>query len=249
MQRPLTTKRTQWGSLGQIWDPCGVRVLVGAATTTAAAAAAITVAGGLVIVVGVPGALGVLDWENAHGRARGRATGGTSRRAQRQLLQSLFILNAFGVQGLFLLHLGRGAEVLGARRSLAVRSGLALGLALASLDALFSHCQGSVDIMQFEVQSTGVAHGLAFIVSPPQGGGRGSAVGAAQADAAGHSRLHLKRHSPLLFRRGSAGGAIHLVVEATGVAQVVAGAVPTPQWRGDGTAVDALPGFAEPRIL
>lgn len=35
--------------------------------------------------------------------------------------------------------------------------------------------------------------------------------------------------------------AVHLVVEAAGVAQVVSGAVPAPQRRGHGAAVDALP--------
>lgn len=35
--------------------------------------------------------------------------------------------------------------------------------------------------------------------------------------------------------------AVHLVVQAAGVAQVVAGAVPAPQRRGHGAAVDALP--------
>lgn len=254
--RCRSPQRARWGSLGQIWDPRGVRVLVtatvtasAAAATAAAAVTAIAVARALVVIVGVPGALGVLDGQDAHGRVRRRAAGGASRRAQCQPLKSLFILDAFGVQGLVLLHLGRDAEVLGAGRSFAVRGGLALGLALASLDALFSHCQGSVDIMQLEVESTGVADGLALVVAPPQGGGRGATVGAAQAHAPGHGRaLQLKGHSPLRLRRGS-GGAVHLVVEAAGVAQVVARAVPTPQGRGDGTAVDALPGFAEPRIL
>lgn len=36
---------------------------------------------------------------------------------------------------------------------------------------------------------------------------------------------------------------VHLVVEAAGVAQVVAGAVATPQRGVDGAAVDALPAF------
>lgn len=34
--------------------------------------------------------------------------------------------------------------------------------------------------------------------------------------------------------------AVHLVVKAAGVAQVVSGAVPAPQRRGHGAAVDAL---------
>lgn len=35
--------------------------------------------------------------------------------------------------------------------------------------------------------------------------------------------------------------AVHLVVQATGVAQVVPGAVPAPQRRGHGATVDTLP--------
>lgn len=38
--------------------------------------------------------------------------------------------------------------------------------------------------------------------------------------------------------------AVHLVVEAAGVAQVVSGAVPAPQRRGHGATVDALSAFS-----
>lgn len=34
---------------------------------------------------------------------------------------------------------------------------------------------------------------------------------------------------------------VHLVVEATGVTEVVARAISAPQWCGDGAAVDAFP--------
>lgn len=37
--------------------------------------------------------------------------------------------------------------------------------------------------------------------------------------------------------------AIHLVVEAAGVTQVVPGAVPPPEWGGHGPAVDTLSAF------
>lgn len=99
--------------------------------------------------------------------------------------------------------------------------------------------------MQLEVEPAGIADGFTLVVPPPQRGGGGAAVRTAQPDSTGNARL---LHSPLWFHDGS-GGAIHLVVEPTRVAQVVAGAIPAPQGRGDGATVDAFSGFTEPSIL
>lgn len=58
--------------------------------------------------------------------------------------------------------------------------------------------------------------------------------------ACGDSRAWLRTHQALLRAHQRPVDAIHLVVEATGIAQVVAGAVATPQRCGQGPAVDAL---------
>lgn len=55
----------------------------------------------------------------------------------------------------------------------------------------------------------------------------------------GQSKPPGGRHALLRLDEGPA-EAVHLAVEAAGVAQVVAGAVPPPQRRLDGTAVHAL---------
>lgn len=98
--------------------------------------------------------------------------------------------------------------------------------------------------MQFVVKTAGIADGFTLVVPPPEGGSGCATVGTTQPDSPGNTRYH----SPLWFRNGS-GGAIHLVVETTCVAQVVAGAIPAPQGRGDGATVDAFSGFTEPSIL
>ena len=49
--------------------------------------------------------------------------------------------------------------------------------------------------------------------------------------------------SPCLLDEGPLGAVVHFVVEAAGVAQIVARPVATPQRRRDGAAVDALAPF------
>ena len=61
------------------------------------------------------------------------------------------------------------------------RVGGVLGLPLPGLDAVLAHGQRPVDPVQLVVQPAGVADRLALVVAPPQGGGAGAAVGAAQA--------------------------------------------------------------------
>lgn len=87
--------------------------------------------------------------------------------------------------------------------------------------------------MEFHVESTRIAHRLALGVSAPQSGGCGVAVGTGQSKPPG------RRHALLRLDEGPA-EAVHLAVEAAGVAQVVAGAVPPPERRLDGAAVHAF---------
>ena len=51
------------------------------------------------------------------------------------------------------------------------------------MDPVLSHGEGAVHPMELVVEAAGVADGLAFVVPPPEGGGRGAAVGATQAQA------------------------------------------------------------------
>lgn len=75
--------------------------------------------------------------------------------------------------------------------------------------------------MELHVESTSIAHRFALGVSAPQSGGRGVTVGTGQSKPPGG------RHALLRLDEGPA-EAVHLAVEAAGVAQVVAGAVPPP---------------------
>ena len=63
-------------------------------------------------------------------------------------------------------------------------------LPLPGLNPVFPHGEGSVDAVQLVVEAARVAHGLAVVVSPPQGGRGRAAVGAAQADAPGGGLEH-----------------------------------------------------------
>lgn len=58
-------------------------------------------------------------------------------------------------------------------------------LAFPRLNAVLAHRQRSVDAVQLEVEAAGVAHRLALVVAPPEGGGAGSAIRAAQAQPPG----------------------------------------------------------------
>lgn len=110
---------------------------------------------------------------------------------------------------------------------------LAGHLAVARLDALLLHGQRPVHVVQFKVEAAGVAHRVTVPITPPQCSSRCLAVSAAGASSSccGQSALGLDE-GPVL--------AVHLVVEAAGVAQVVARPVPPPQGRGRGSAVHTL---------
>lgn len=87
--------------------------------------------------------------------------------------------------------------------------------------------------MELHVESTSIAHRFTLSVSAPQSGRCGVTVGTGQSKPPGG------RHALLGLDEGPA-EAVHLAVEAAGVAQVVASAVPPPERRLDGAAVHTL---------
>ena len=88
--------------------------------------------------------------------------------------------------------------------------------------------------MKFVVEATGVADGLPVCIPAPERGGVGPAVGAARPLPLGGTQPPLGLHQRPV-------GPVHLVVEAAGVAEIVAVAVPPPERGGGRPAVDALP--------
>lgn len=101
--------------------------------------------------------------------------------------------------------------------------------------------------MQLVVESAGVAYGFSVVVPSPQSGRGGAAVGT---DLTRTSvRRHEWTHEPLLRSHEGSVHAVHLAVESAGIAQVVARAVPAPQWCGDGTAVHTLTLFLQSEVV
>lgn len=116
--------------------------------------------------------------------------------------------------------------------------------------------------MQLEVEAAGVAHRLPVGVASPQRRGAGVTVGAQRprslADNLKSWKLLRRRKSEAIaverggFRRAYQSLlwsdqrpvlAVHLVVQPTGVTQVVSGSVTAPKRRRRGSAVDALSGL------
>lgn len=60
-----------------------------------------------------------------------------------------------------------------------------LRLSFARLDTVFSHSEGSINSVEFEVETAGIADRLAFVVAPPEGRRPGTAVRAAESKPAG----------------------------------------------------------------
>ena len=95
----------------------------------------------------------------------------------------------------------------------------------------------SVHTMDFVVETTGIAdHRVAILDPPPQRGLSCPAVAAAgvssllqTAGLAGLAGLHQR---PV--------GAVHLMVETAGIAEIVASVVPPPEWGVGHSAVNAL---------
>lgn len=130
-----------------------------------------------------------------------------------------------------------GREALTARGTCCCLSFIkVLGLPFSGLNPLFPHRKRPGDAMELHVQATGIAHGLTLCVAAPQRGGGGLAVGTGEAHSAGGGQPALG------FDEGPI-DAIHLVVEAAGVAQVMPRPIPPPEWGGHGSTVDTLSAF------
>lgn len=107
---------------------------------------------------------------------------------------------------------------------------------VACLDAVLLHGEGPIHIVQFEVEAARVTNRLSVGVASPQSCRARVTVGAHCAGTfADDQSLLGSDQRPVL--------AVHLVVQSTGVAQIVTRAVSTPQRRSGGSAVDALSGL------
>lgn len=100
--------------------------------------------------------------------------------------------------------------------------GFARHFSVSGLDAFLLHGQGSVDIMQLVVQPTGITDGVSVGISSPEGSSGGLTV------RTGRPCPSCCRQPSLGLDKGSV-LSIHFVIEPTGVAQVVPGAIPSPQ--------------------
>lgn len=113
---------------------------------------------------------------------------------------------------------------------------LAGDLPVACLNAFFFHGQRTVNIMQFKVESTSIAHRFTICIPPPQSGGACVAVGTKCPCSLTHNQSFFWPDQRSVL-------AIHLVVQSAGVAQVVACAITSPQRGGSGPTVHAFSGL------
>lgn len=104
---------------------------------------------------------------------------------------------------------------------------------VACLYSLLFHGQRPVHVMQFIVEAAGVAHRVSICIAPPECGGGRLTVSTTGACSSG------SRQSAFGFNERSV-LAVHLVVEPAGVAQVVSGAVTSPQRCRGGSTVYTL---------
>lgn len=164
-----------------------------------------------------------------HGRGRGQHVAGMAER--RDVTQRGHVSGEGGrIEGAALREIFQGVMHLFAL------FGFARHFPVSGLDALLLHSQGSVNIVQLVVESTGVAHRVPISVPPPQGGGGGLAVGT------GCACSSCSRQPSLGLDQGPV-LSIHFVVEPAGVAKVVPGTIPPPQWGRGCPAVDTLAAF------
>lgn len=147
-------------------------------------------------------------WQVPHGHVTGQGGGGEGRALIMQTFGKLLI----GVVGPLALF------------------GLVGHFPVASLYSLLFHGERPVDVMQFVVEAAGVAHGVSVCIAPPERGGGRLTVSTTGACSSG------SRQPALGFDERSI-LAVHLVVKAAGVAQVMSSAVPSPQGRGGGSTV------------
>lgn len=77
--------------------------------------------------------------------------------------------------GCFVIHRGRSG----------VRLGCLLRFSFSRLNTVFAHRERSVDAVQLKVETASVANRFAFVVAPPESGGAGTAIRAAQTQTPG----------------------------------------------------------------
>lgn len=114
--------------------------------------------------------------------------------------------------------------------------GFARHFSVSGLDAFLLHSQGSVNIVQLVVEPAGVADRVPVGIPSPERGSGGLTV------CTGRSCPSCCRQPSLGLNQGSV-LSIHLVVEPTGIAQVVPSAISSPQWGRGRPAVHTLPAF------
>lgn len=104
---------------------------------------------------------------------------------------------------------------------------------VACLYSFLFHGQRPVHVVQFIVEAAGVAHWVSICIAPPKCSGGRLTVSTTGACSSGC------RQSAFGFDEWSV-LAVHLVVKAAGVAQIVSGAVTSPQRRRSGSTVHTL---------
>lgn len=107
---------------------------------------------------------------------------------------------------------------------------------VARLNAFFLHGEGPVDIVQFKVESTRIAHRLSIGVASPECCCACVTVGTQCTCPLAHNQSLLGSDKWSVL-------AVHLVVQSTGVTQVVACTIPTPQRGSCGSTVNTLSGL------
>lgn len=164
-----------------------------------------------------------------HGRGRGQHVAGVAERGD--VTQGRHMSGEGGrVEGAAL------GEVLQRVMHLFALFGFARHLPVSGLDAFLLHSQGSVNIVQLVVESTGIADRVSVSVPPPEGGGGGLTVGT------GCPCSPRCRQPSLGLDKGPV-LSIHFMVESAGIAEIVPSTVSPPQWGGGGPAVHTLPAF------
>lgn len=119
--------------------------------------------------------------------------------------------------------------------------GFARHLSVSSLDSFLLHSQGSVNIVQLVVEPAGVADRVPIGIPSPESGSGGLTV------STGCSCSSCCRQPSLGLNEGSV-LSVHLVVQPTRIAQVVPGAISSPQWGRGCPAVHTLPACAGSRL-
>jgi len=117
---------------------------------------------------------------------------------------------------------------------------LALWLSLSRLNSVLAHRERPVHSVEFVVETAGIAHRLAIVVSPPEGGSGGSTICAAES----HASRGRSEHAAREVNQRSV-HPVHLVVQPAGVAKVMACPITSPKGSRYGSTVYTLSAFAK----